>query len=80
MAISRRFQHFTAMVLIGDGLLALVRPNSDARAWKLGPEPWRSLMEYMAERPQLTRLVGAAQILVGLWWVTQHEQEDAEGA
>ncbi len=73
MAISRRVQHFTAMVLIGDGLLAVVRPNRDAKAWKVGPEPWRTLMGFLAERPQLTRLVGASQIAVGIWWATRQE-------
>lgn len=72
--MSHRMQHFVAMVLIGDGLMALVRPARDAKAWKLGPEPWRSLMGFMAERPQLTRAVGVAQIALGIWWATRKEQ------
>lgn len=73
MEISRRFQHFTAMVLIGDGLLALIRPDRDAKAWKIGPEPWRTFMGYLSERPKLTRVVGAAQIAVGVWWALSQE-------
>ena len=62
-------KHITAIVLIGDGLLALVTPERDALAWRMGPEPFRSLMSYMAKRPALTRWVGATQIAVGIWWV-----------
>jgi hypothetical protein len=72
----RRMQHFAAMVLIGDGLLAVFRPSRDASAWKLGPEPWRSLMGFMAERPGLTRTVGVAQILLGLWWATRQDPKE----
>ena len=47
-----RLKHITAIVLIGDGLLALVTPERDALAWRMGPEPFRSLMSYMAKRPR----------------------------
>jgi hypothetical protein len=66
-------KHITAIVLIGDGLLALVTPERDAMAWRMGPEPFRSLMSYMAKRPTLTRWVGATQIAVGIWWVLREE-------
>ena len=66
-------KHITAIVLIGDGLLALVNPERDALAWRMGPEPFRSLMSYMAKRPTLTRWVGATQIAVGIWWVLREE-------
>jgi len=39
----------------------------------MGPEPFRSLMSYMAKRPALTRWVGATQIAVGIWWVLREE-------
>lgn len=77
--MASRWQHFTAMVLIGDGLLALVRPRRDAKAWKLGPEPWRSLMGFFANKPELTRVVGVAQVAVGIWWVMQTEKAVERG-
>ncbi len=70
-------KHLTAIVLIGDGLLALVTPERDARAWRLGPEPFRSLMSYMAKRPGLTRWVGAAEVAVGIWWALREEPSAA---
>ncbi len=72
--MSLRLKQFTALVLIGDGILALVTPQREAKAWKLGPEPWRSAMGFLADHPKLTRMVGAAQIAVGIWWVSQREK------
>jgi hypothetical protein len=66
-------KHITAIVLVGDGLLALINPERDALAWRMGPEPFRSLMSYMAKRPGLTRWVGATQIAVGIWWALREE-------
>ncbi len=63
------------MVLIGDGVMALVHPSKDAAAWKTGPRPWRSLMHAMSERPGLTRLVGAAQIVGGVWWALRQAKD-----
>ena len=44
---TRRWQHFTAMALIGDGMMAIVRPHRDAQAWNVGPKPWRGMMRFM---------------------------------
>ncbi len=70
-----RWKHFAAMVLIGDGVMALVHPQRDALAWKAGPAAWRSLMHELHERPALTRVIGAAQIVGGVWWALQQEKD-----
>ncbi|MHB1022628.1 MAG: hypothetical protein ACYC46_14275 [Acidobacteriaceae bacterium] len=72
-----RWQHFVAMALIGDGVLAVLRPERDAEAWADGPAPWKSLMHGLQDRPNLTRLIGIAQIIGGVWWVLEHEKEAA---
>lgn len=74
MIDARRWSHFTAMVLIGDGIMAIVRPHRDAQAWNLGPRPWRGLMRYMVDHPTLTRCVGAAQVIAGIMWATREEK------
>ncbi|MGO8719983.1 MAG: hypothetical protein ACLQMO_12305 [Acidobacteriaceae bacterium] len=71
---ARRWSHFTAMVLIGDGMMAIVRPNRDAEAWNMGPRPWRRLMGTMARHPTLTRCVGIAQVVGGILWATREER------
>ena len=63
------------MVLIGDGVMAMVRPSRDARAWKKGPRGWRKLMRGLAKRPALTRAIGAAQVVGGVLWALSQTRE-----
>jgi hypothetical protein len=72
----KRWKHFAAMALIGDGVMALVHPQRDAAAWARGPAPWRALMSSLHDRPVLTRTIGAAQIAAGVWWALQQEQTE----
>ena len=66
------------MLLIGDGIMALVHPQRDAHAWKAGPAPWRALMQTLQEHPLLTRTIGAAQVAGGIWWALRQESEGTE--
>lgn len=61
-----KIRDFTAMLLIGDGVLALLRPDRDVRAWDMGPAPWRSVMNYLSRHEGATRAIGIAEIAVGL--------------
>ncbi|MGA8939496.1 MAG: hypothetical protein WB439_10060 [Acidobacteriaceae bacterium] len=72
----QRAKHFAAMVLIGDGVMALIHPAADANAWDRGPKPWRNLMHGLAKRPTLTRAIGVAQILGGIYWALKQEDSD----
>ena len=71
----KRAQHFAAMLLIGDGVMALVRPHRDAKAWKKGPKFWRESMQYFADRPALTRAVGATQVIGGVLWALSQRHD-----
>ena len=72
----KRIEHFAAMVLIGDGVMALVHPSRDAHAWKKGPKVWRELMQELAKRPGLTRVIGAAQVVGGVVWALSQSKAD----
>ncbi len=71
----KRWKHFAAMALIGDGVMALVHPQRDAAAWHAGPLPWRKLMIALHDRPNLTRVIGAVQIAGAVAWALQQERE-----
>jgi len=75
LQIRKRWKHFAAMALIGDGVMAVVQPHRDAAAWSTGPAPWRALMKGLHDRPMLTRAIGAAQIVGGVWWALKQENE-----
>jgi hypothetical protein len=68
-----RWKHFTAMALIGDGVMGLIHPRRDSRAWQYGPKPWQNLMQSLEEHPNLTRAIAAAQIVGGVLWVLHSE-------
>lgn len=70
-----RAKHFAAMVLIGDGVMALVHPEKDASAWKTGPKIWRNLMHELSRRTALTRAIGIAQIAGGIWWALKQQDD-----
>jgi hypothetical protein len=63
------------MALIGDGVMAVIRPEDDAVAWKHGPAPWKRLMGHLQERPSLTRTIGALQIIAGICWALHQEKK-----
>ena len=72
----KRTEHFLAMALIGDGVMALLHPVRDAHAWRKGPKPWRDLMHALSERPALTRTIGVAQIAIGIWWALRQDTQN----
>jgi hypothetical protein len=71
-----RAKHFAAMVMIGDGVMALIDPERDAKAWKKGPKVWQGVMHELSKRPTLTRVIGVAQIAGGIWWALRQEEID----
>lgn len=61
-----RWKDFAAMLLIGDGMMGLIRPCRYTQDWEIGPKGWQSLMEFLNERPNLTRVLGAMEVAGGV--------------
>jgi hypothetical protein len=70
---AKRWKHFAAMALLGDGVMAVIHPRRDAADWVAGPAPWRALMRGLEGRPGLTRAIGAAQVAAVIWWTLTQE-------
>ena len=60
-----QLKYLTAIVLIGDGILAMLRPHRDAYAWSMGPAAWKALMQYLSDHPEMLRAIGAAEVAFG---------------
>lgn len=72
----KRVMETVAMLLVGDGVIALVAPRRHSYLWEFGPEGYRRAMEAFAQRPGLTRLLAAAEVGLGLWLaLRQYEKE-----
>ncbi len=67
-----------AMLMIGDGALALTQPRRHMQLWNTGPGPWRALCTFFEERPGPTMAVGAAAIAGGFWLASQLQRDDED--
>jgi hypothetical protein len=67
-----------AILMIGDGVLALTQPRRHMQLWSAGPEPWRNLVSFFEKRPVLTRATGAASIALGLWLASSLKPEEED--
>ncbi|HTZ89901.1 MAG TPA: hypothetical protein VMA71_06155 [Alloacidobacterium sp.] len=75
--MSSRWKDFGAMLLIGDGMMALIRPRRYTSEWEIGPSEWRSLMRFLNERPNLTRALGAIELAGGLVLALSRDESEA---
>jgi len=64
-----------AILTIGDGVLELISPREHSLLWEIGPEGIRKAARFFAENPGYTRLIGAAEIALGLWLALRQYRE-----
>ena len=65
--MGKRLGEIGAIVMIGDGIVSLADPTRHSLLWSIGPEPVERTMSWVAGRPNLTRLLSAAQVGAGFW-------------
>ena len=73
---ARRMKETLAILIMGDGVVALVSPREHSLLWEVGPEGVRKVARYFAENPNHLRLIGAAQIALGLWIALRQYREE----
>ena len=65
--LGRRIKECVGLMMIGEGVLAAIRPQEYARLWDGGPSWWRRVVGPFVRNPDLTRVVGVAEALAGYW-------------
>jgi hypothetical protein len=70
-----RWVESVGMLMIGDAVLALVRPTEHCLMWSGGPRWWRETVDWFADHPDVTRGVAAAELGAGLWLALQQHPE-----
>jgi hypothetical protein len=65
-----------AIMMVGDGMLALTQPRRHMRLWNAGPTPYRKLATFFEGRPGLTMAVGAGLVVLGLWLASGQDREE----
>jgi len=73
---TRRIKETLAILVIGDGVIALVWPSEHSLLWEVGPEGARKVARFFAENPNYLRLIGAAQIAFGLLYALRQYREE----
>ena len=64
---TNRIAESAGMLMIGDGVLGLLRPSRHCLIWRGGPNWWRESVDWFARHPDVTRAAAAAEIGAGLW-------------
>ena len=73
---ARRLKETVAVLIIGDGVIALLAPREHSLLWEIGPEGVRKLIRFFADNPSYLRILGATQLAFGAWLAfRQYRQE-----
>ncbi len=72
---ARRMKETFAILAIGDGAVEVISPREHSLLWEVGPEGVRKIARFCAENPTYMRLLGAAQIALGLWLALRQYRE-----
>jgi hypothetical protein len=75
--IAARIKECVGLMMIGEGVIAAVRPQEYARLWDGGPLWWRRVLGPLVRNPGLTRAVGVAEALAGYWLAVRQLPEPA---
>jgi hypothetical protein len=63
---TRRLVQLGALVLIGDGVMGLLKPRWHSLLWHFGPELARAVTEELADHPKIARSVYLAEATLGI--------------
>jgi hypothetical protein len=64
--ITKRLLELAGLILIGDGLMGVLRPRRHSLLWHFGPQLAKAATEELAEHPQTARAIYAAELAVGV--------------
>ena len=61
-----RLLELAGLILIGDGLMGLLRPRRHSLLWHVGPQLAKAVTEELAEHPNTARSIYAAELAPGI--------------
>ena len=72
----RRFIEEFAIITVGDGLIELLAPKGHSGLWLVGPESTRRIGMWFVEKPNRMRVLGAAQVVLGVWLALMQHRDN----
>jgi len=64
--MQKRLLELFGLLLIGDGLMGLLRPRRHSLLWHFGPQLAKAVTEELAEHPNTARSLYAAELALGI--------------
>jgi hypothetical protein len=74
--ITKRILELAGLILIGDGLMGLLRPRRHSLLWHFGPELAKAVTEELADHPKTSRAIYAAELAAGIALATIQLSDD----
>jgi hypothetical protein len=71
----RRLIEAFAIITVGDGLIEFVAPKEHSRLWVVGPQSTRRIGMWFVEEPNRMRVLGAAQVVLGVWLALRQHRD-----
>jgi hypothetical protein len=71
----RRLIEVFAIVTVGDGLIEFLAPDKHSRLWVVGPKSTRRIGMWFVEEPDRMRVLGAAQVVLGVWLALRQHRD-----
>ena len=65
----RRLIEKFAILTVGDRLIEFLAPKGHSRLCLVGPESTRRIGMWFVEKPNRMRILGAAQVMLGVGWL-----------
>lgn len=63
---TRRMLEVLALLMIGEGLMGLIRPRRYSLLWRMGPPLLKAMIDELVEHPNITRAISAAELAGGI--------------
>jgi uncharacterized protein YjeT (DUF2065 family) len=64
-----------AIITVGDGLIEFLAPEEHSRLWVVGPKSTRRIGMWFVEEPDRMRVLGAAQVVFGVWLALRQHRD-----
>lgn len=76
--VGDRIKEMMGIMLIGDGVLAAAWPRQHSLLWLSGPRVWRDAVRPFADNPNMTRVLGLAELAFGIWLARDSMRDHGE--
>ncbi len=71
----RRIVEITALLLLGEGVIGLIKPRGYSLLWRIGPSFLRSAVQELAAHPHFARSIYAAEAALGIALASSQTRE-----